>query len=490
MAVDAAQQMFVGGKWGPSVSGETLEATSPATGEVVGNVPQGDRDDARAAIAAARAAADGWARLTAFERAAKMNTVGDLIESRRDELARTLTLDQGKPLHAEAYDEVDELVEYWRMAAEDAKRLGGELPNSVSPGKRVMLVRRARGVVGVISPWNWPYTMPAELIAPALASGNAVVWTPAPSTAVCAVALAQCIADADLPPGVFNLVTGPGPVVGDEIARNPGTDGVAFIGSTATGRLVGQAAAGKATLLEMGGNGPLVVMDDANLDAAVEATLTACFLCAGQSCTAGERILVHRAVEDEYLERLRRRVAETIRLGNPLEEQTTMGPLNNEPVAAKMDEHVADALERGARVLSGGQRAGGYPTDLYWPATVLAGVPSDSRVAVEETFGPIAPVVAIDSLEQAIELANASPYGLLAAIFTADLNRGLEFADRVRTGWVNINESSNYWEAQLPFGGRAGTDSGIGRVGGAHVMRAFSELQTVVLTPHSPSPSP
>ncbi len=490
MAVDAAQQMFVGGNWGPSVSGETLEATSPATGEVVGNVPQGDRDDARAAIAAARAAADGWARLTAFERAAKMNTVGDLIESRRDELARTLTLDQGKPLHAEAYDEVDELVEYWRMAAEDAKRLGGELPNSVSPGKRVMLVRRARGVVGVISPWNWPYTMPAELIAPALASGNAVVWTPAPSTAVCAVALAQCIADADLPPGVFNLVTGPGPVVGDEIARNPGTDGVAFIGSTATGRLVGQAAAGKATLLEMGGNGPLVVMDDANLDAAVEATLTACFLCAGQSCTAGERILVHRAVEDEYLERLRRRVAETIRLGNPFEEQTTMGPLNNEPVAAKMDEHVADALERGARALSGGQRAGGYPTDLYWPATVLAGVPSDSRVAVEETFGPIAPVVAIDSLEQAIELANASPYGLLAAIFTADLNRGLEFADRVRTGWVNINESSNYWEAQLPFGGRAGTDSGIGRVGGAHVMRAFSELQTVVLTPHSPSTSP
>jgi acyl-CoA reductase-like NAD-dependent aldehyde dehydrogenase len=489
MAVDAAQQMFVGGNWGPSVSGETLEATSPATGEVVGNVPQGDRDDARAAIAAARAAADGWARLTAFERAAKMNTVGDLIESRRDELARTLTLDQGKPLHAEAYDEVDELVEYWRMAAEDAKRLGGELPNSVSPGKRVMLVRRARGVVGVISPWNWPYTMPAELIAPALASGNAVVWTPAPSTAVCAVALAECIADADLPPGVFNLVTGPGPVVGDEIARNPGTDGVAFIGSTATGRLVRQAAAGKATLLEMGGNGPLVVMDDANLDAAVEATLIACFLCAGQSCTAGERILVHRAVEDEYLERLRRRVAETIRLGNPFEEQTTMGPLNNEPVAAKMDEHVADALRRGARVLSGGQRAGGYPTDLYWPATVLAGVPSDSRVAVEETFGPIAPVVAIDSLEQAIELANASPYGLLAAIFTADLNRGLEFADRVRTGWVNINESSNYWEAQLPFGGRAGTDSGIGRVGGAHVMQAFSELQTVVLTPHSPSTS-
>ncbi|MBV9198057.1 MAG: aldehyde dehydrogenase family protein, partial [Solirubrobacterales bacterium] len=173
MAINTLQQIFVGGEWTPSASGETFEATSPATGERIAAVPQGDREDARRAIAAARAAADGWARLTAFERAAKMHAVGDVIESRREHLARTLTLDQGKPLKAEAFDEVDELVEYWRMAAEDAKRLGGELPNSFSPGKRVMLMRRARGVVGVISPWNWPYTMPAELIAPALGCGNA-----------------------------------------------------------------------------------------------------------------------------------------------------------------------------------------------------------------------------------------------------------------------------------------------------------------------------
>jgi acyl-CoA reductase-like NAD-dependent aldehyde dehydrogenase len=384
---------------------------------------------------------------------------------------------------AEAFGEVDELVEYWRMAAEDAKRLGGELPNSISPGKRVLLARRPRGVIGVISPWNWPYTMPAELVAPALACGNAVVWTPAPSTAVCAVALAQCIADADLPPGVFNLVTGPGPVVGDEIARNPGTHGVAFIGSTATGRLVGQAAAGKATLLEMGGNGPVVVLEDGDVEAAVAATLTACFLCAGQSCTAGERILVHRAVYDQYVERLAQAVTEQIRLGDPFDERTTMGPLNNESVAAKMDAHVGDALQRGAAALTGGARAASFPTSLYWEPTVLEGVPSDARVAVEETFGPVAPVVAIDSLEEAINAANASPYGLLAAIFTADLARGLEFADRVRTGWVNINESSNYWEAHLPFGGRSGSDSGIGKVGGAHVMHSFTELQTIVLSP-------
>jgi acyl-CoA reductase-like NAD-dependent aldehyde dehydrogenase len=483
MATATAGQMFVAGEWQDSASGETFEATSPATGERIGTVPQGDRSDAQRAIDAARGASDGWARKTAFERAAKMGAVAEIIESRRDELARTLTLDQGKPLHTEAFGEVDELVEYWRMAAEDAKRLGGELPNSFSPGKRVMLVRRPRGVVGVISPWNWPYTMPAELVAPALACGNAVVWTPAPSTAVCAVALASCIADADLPPGIFNLVTGPGPVVGDEIARNPGTDGVAFIGSTATGRRVAQAAAGKAALLEMGGNGPLVVMDDADLDAAVDATLTACYLCAGQSCTAGERILVHRAVEDEFVELLTRRVTERILLGDPFDDATTMGPVNNEPVALKMDEHVGDAVERGASVVAGGARATGFATDLYWQPTVLTAVPADARVAVEETFGPVAPIVAIESLAQAIALTNASPYGLLSAIFTADLGNGLEFADHVRTGWVNINESTNYWEAHLPFGGRAGTDSGIGRVGGAHVMQSFTELQTVVLTP-------
>ncbi|MGZ4299865.1 MAG: aldehyde dehydrogenase family protein, partial [Solirubrobacteraceae bacterium] len=205
---------------------------------------------------------------------------------------------------------------------------------------------------------------------------------------------------------------------------------------------------------------------------------------AGQTCTAGERVLVHRAVYEEYVEKLARAVAAQIVLGDPFDTRTTMGPLNNEPVAAKMDEHVADALERGAETLAGGARAASFPTDLYWEPTVLAGVPADARVATEETFGPIAPVVEITSLEHAIALANESPYGLLAAVYTADLSRGLEFADRVRTGWVNINESSNYWEAQLPFGGRAGSDSGIGKVGGNSVMQTFTELQTIVLSPH------
>jgi acyl-CoA reductase-like NAD-dependent aldehyde dehydrogenase len=472
--------MFVDGAWASAQSGETFTAESPATGEAIAEVPQGAREDAQRAIAAANQAAGAWSRTTAFERAGLMHRIGDAIEKRRESLAHTLTLDQGKPLH-ESHDEVEELVAYWRNAAEDGKRLEGRLANSFTPGKRVLLVRRPRGVIGVITPWNWPYTMPAELIAPALASGNTVVWTPASTTAVAAVALAECIAEADLPDGVFNLVTGPGAIVGDEIARNPGTHGVGFIGSTETGRKVAEAAAGKAAVLELGGNGPVVVMDDADLDLAAEAAVTACFLCAGQSCTAGERLLVHRDVRNEFVARLAKLVTERVVLGDPFADGTTMGPLNNAGVAEKMDEHVRDAVERGAELIRGGARAAGFPTDLYWQPTVLDAVPADALVAQEETFGPVAPVVAIDSLEHAIELTNASPYGLLSAIFTRDLAQGLRFADEVRTGWVNVNDSSNYWEAHLPFGGRAGTASGIGRVGGTGPMESFTELQTVVV---------
>lgn len=475
--------LLIDGCWRAARSGQTAVALSPATGEQIATVAVGGRDDVRAAIAAARAAAERWAAASAFERAARMHAVADVIQSRREQLARTLTLDQGKPLHAEAYAEVDELIEYWRMAAEDAKRLGGELAHSLQASSRALLVRRPRGVIGVITPWNWPYTMPAELIAPALACGNTAVWVPAPSTSVCAVQLARAIADAELPAGVLNLVCGPGPVVGDELARNPGTDGIAFIGSTATGRQVAAAAAGKALVLEMGGNGPLVVLEDADLEAAVQGALTACFLCAGQSCTAGERLLVHSSVVERFAAALTAAVRERVVLGDPFAPDTTMGPLNNEAVAAKMDAHVADAIAAGARPLCGGRRADGFPTALYWQPTVLADVPPSSLVAREETFGPVAPIVTIDSLEQAIALANDSPYGLLASIYTADLQRGLEFAERVRSGWVNINESTNYWEPQLPFGGRSGSASGIGRVGGAHVMHAFTEPQTIVISP-------
>lgn len=474
-------RMFVRGEWVASESGAVFEAISPSTGEVIGTVPEGTREDARRAIAAAAAAWEGWAARSAFERSAAMAGVAAIIRERREDLARTLALDQGKPLRAEAYDEVDELIAYFEMAAADAIRAEGLMLPSVDMGKRVLVYRVPRGVVSVISPWNWPYTMPAEVVAPALAYGNAVVWAPAPTTSVCAVGLAECIAEAGLPPGVFNMVTGPGPVVGDEIAADPGTQAVGFIGSVATGRAVAERAAGKELLLEMGGNGPLVILEDADLGAAVRATLTACFLNAGQSCTAGERILVHEDVHDDYLARLTAAIEKEVRLGDPFDPDTTMGPLNNPPVAEKTERHVRRAAERGARVVAGGRRAPGLGSELFFEATVVDGVTDDMEIAREETFGPVVPVSAIRSEEEAIRIVNLSPYGLLTAVFTRDLRRGLRYAEAVRAGWVNVNEGTNYWESHLPFGGRAGSMSGVGRVGGRFSMERLTELKTVVV---------
>jgi succinate-semialdehyde dehydrogenase/glutarate-semialdehyde dehydrogenase len=473
--------MFIEGDWADAADGATIEATSPATGESLGPVAEGSREDARRAIAAANAAFPAWAARTGFERAELLHRVADACELRRDELARICALDQGKPLKAEAEGEVGELIEFFRMAAEDAKRLEGRIPESAAPGRRVLLLRRPVGVLGLITPWNWPYTMPAEVLAPALACGCTVVWTPAPSTAVCSGVLAECVAEADIPPGVFNFVLGPGPEVGDELAVNAGTHAVGFIGSTRTGLTVARQAAGKAQLLEMGGNGPFVVMDDADLDAAVEAAQVGCFLGAGQSCSAAERLLVHEAVREEFVARLAEQVERDIRLGDPLEEETSLGPLNNEPGAAKMDEHVADAVERGAEVVTGGARADGFPTRLYWPATVLDRVPPDSIAATEETFGPIAPIVSIGSLEEAIEQTNSQSFGLMAAVFTADLGAGLRFAESVHMGLVNINETTNYWEPHLPWGGSGRSNSGIGRVGGRYPIDTLTELQTVLI---------
>lgn len=474
-------RMFVDGRWVPSESGAVFDATSPSTGEVIGTVPQGTREDVRRAVAAASRAFRRWSSLSAFERAAALRRVAVAVDARRDELARTLTLDQGKPLAAEAREEVEELVAYFEMAAADAVRIEGIIPPSIDAGKRVYLQRVPRGVAGVISPWNWPYTMPGEVVAPALAAGNAVVLAPAPSTSVCAVKLAECIAEADLPPGAFNLVTGPGPVVGDEVASNPGVPTVGFIGSIATGHRVAARAAGKELLLEMGGNGPLVICEDGDVDAAVDATLVACFLNAGQSCTAGERVLVHRDVHDEFVSKLLAATTARIRLGDPFDDATTMGPLNNPGVADKTARHVDEAAAGGANVVTGGHRAPRLGTDLFFEPTVIDDVTNDMSIAREETFGPVVPITAISSEEEAIAIVECSEYGLLSAIFTRDVGRGLRFAERIRTGWVNVNEGTNYWESHLPFGGASGSASGVGRVGGRFAMERLTQLKTIVV---------
>jgi succinate-semialdehyde dehydrogenase/glutarate-semialdehyde dehydrogenase len=472
--------LYVGGAWIRGGAG-TMPATSPSTGERFAEVAVADLDDVDRAVEAARFAAAGWAALSAFERAACCESLAGSVRLHRDELARALAQDQGKPLFAEAYGEVDELSEYLHMAAEDAKRLEGVLPPSTSAEARVLVSRVPLGVVGVVSPWNWPYTMGAEVFAPALAAGNTVVWVPAPTTAACSGLLAEVIAEGGLPPGVFNFLPGPGPVVGDGVVSHPGVDAVGFIGSVATGRKVARRAAGKTQVLELGGNGPMVVLEDADLGLATEAALEAAYMCAGQSCTAGERFLVHASVRAEFVERVVAATVERVRLGDPFDASTTMGPLNNEGNASKFDQHVADAREAGATVCCGGARAHDRPTRLFAEPTVLDGVRLDMLVARDETFGPVVPVIEISSDADALEITNGSPFGLTAAVFTDDLERGLAFAEAARVGWVNINASTNLWEAHLPFGGRSGSVSGRGRVGGRSLLEAFTEPKTIRL---------
>jgi acyl-CoA reductase-like NAD-dependent aldehyde dehydrogenase len=470
--------LYIGGEWRAG-GGGTSRAESPSSGEAFASVAVGDASDIDAAVAAASAAWPAWASASAFDRAACCDQIVARIQQHRDELASVLTLDQGKPLAAEAYDEVDELASYFLMAGEDAKRLNGALPPSVSAGRRILTARVPLGVVGVISPWNWPYTMGAELIAPAMAAGNVVVWVPAPTTSACCAVLARVIAESGLPAGVFNFVSGPGAIVGDALAGHRGVAGVGFVGSVATGASVAARAAGKTQLLELGGNGPMVVLEDADLDLAADAALEAAYLCAGQSCTAGERFLVHASVRADFVERVVAATKDRVRLGDPFDAVTTMGPLNNEPTAQKFDRHIADAIARGARVCCGGRRAEGFPTRFYAEPTVLDRVTVGMAIEEEETFGPVIPVVEVSSSTQALELTNASPFGLTAAVFTEDLERGLAFAEGARAGWVNINASTNMWESHLPFGGRAGSVSGTGRVGGRYPMVTFTEPKLV-----------
>ncbi|MEZ4240960.1 MAG: aldehyde dehydrogenase family protein [Myxococcota bacterium] len=349
-----------------------------------------------------------------------------------------------------------------------------------APNKRVFSVRQPRGVYAVVTPWNFPYMIPAEYLAPGLAAGNAIVWVPAPTTSYCAAKLMEAMLEADLPEGVLSFVTGPGAVVGDEIVGHALTDGVGFTGSPPTGRSIARRAAGKPCLLELGGNGPTIILDDADLDLAAAAAANGAFFNAGQVCCATEQILVHRGGTDAVVEALQR-AAQAVVVGDPLAEGTTMGPLNNEPTAAKNDAHLADALERGATVVCGGGRVQGAATPLFYQPTVLRGVTPQMAISREESFGPVAPVLEVGSDEEALRIADANPYGLVSAVFTRDLSRAFRLAEALRTGIVVVNDHTDYWELHIPFGGAAGKESGIGRIGGKHAIAEMSDLKTVCI---------
>ena len=472
--------MYLGGEW-VSGDGESREVRNPATGEKIGTIPLGGAAEVDRAVRAAGAVAPGLARMTAFERAELCGRLADAVAARREELARTLSAEHGKPLHSEALGEVDACVGAFRESGEQIKWMTSRVIPMRDPTKRAFALRRPRGVYGVITPWNFPLGVACiYYLGPGLAAGNALVWVPPPSTSAVASELMACVEAAELPRGAINLVIGEGAVVGDALVTHPGTNAVGFTGSTGTGHKVATRAAGKPLLLELGGNGPSIVLEDADVEAAASAVAGGSFANAGQICTSTERIIAHEAVADELAERLVG-LASGVRLGDPLDAATTMGPVHTADGARKIVEQVEEARSMGAAVLAGGGTLAGMPTGQFVQPTVVDRVAPESRLNKDETFGPVAPIVRFSELSQLPSLVASSPYGLSGAIFSRDTERAFALAEEMPCGIVNINEASSYWEPQTPAGGASGSLSGVGRSGGTWSIEEMSEVRTVVL---------
>jgi acyl-CoA reductase-like NAD-dependent aldehyde dehydrogenase len=470
---------FVGGEWVRAESESVREIVSPVTGEVIAHAPDASSADVGRAVAAAREAQPKWAALSAWERADVCHAIADLIEKRREEFARALSLEQGKPYEAEALPDIDETAENFRIAAEDVKRMETAIVPSRDPGKRILTFRKPNGVYAGITPWNFPTLIPVELIAPGIAAGNTIVMKPSEWTPVAMANFMQIMADAGLPDGVVNVVYGGGEV-GELLVTHPGVDCIGFVGSHVTAEKIVRAAGLKRSLIEASGNGPVVVCEDADLARAAQGAVFGGFFCAGQVCCATERVLVHERVHDAFLDEVVKAAAEWP-LGDPFEPATKVGPMNNEPTAAKMDRHLEDAVGKGATVVLGGARESGRPTDLYYQPTVLSDVPLDTLVNRDETFGPIVPLIRVSSDDEALAVANDSHLGLQAAVYTTSLSRAFRYVDALRVGNVVVNDSTDYWEAHEPFGGASGTRTGWGRIGGRYTMLDMTDLRTVVL---------
>ena len=470
---------FIGGQWVASTGESVRAVVSPVTGETLAEAPNASAEDVNHAVAAARAAQPKWAALSAWERAKICHAIADLIDERREDFARELSLEQGKPYAAEALGDIDETAENFRIAAEDVKRMETAIIPSQDPNKRILTFRKPNGVYAGITPWNFPTLIPVELIAPGIAVGNTIVMKPSEWTPIAMANFMQIMADAGLPEGVVNVVYGDGKV-GERLIQDENIDCVGFIGSHTTAEKIVRAAGLKRTLIEASGNGPVIVCADADIDAAAKGAVFGGFFCAGQVCCATERVLVDRSVHDDFLAAVLKE-AKGWTLGDPFDEDTLVGPMNNEPTAQKMDDHLEDAVAKGADVILGGSRDPDRPTDLYYQPTVVDRVGIDTLINRDETFGPIVPVITVDSDEEALAVANDSHLGLQAAVYTKSLRRAFTYLDNLRVGNVVVNDTTDYWEAHEPFGGASGTRTGWGRIGGRYTMLDMTDLKTVVL---------
>lgn len=473
---------FIGGKLEENNLGDTFFTYSPSSGEQVAEVAKGNREDARLAISAAIAGKEKLVKLSVWDRSGILRKIADNLERRKEEVALAIALEQGKPYYSEALIEVSRAIEGFSICSEHIKWLETSVIPVKDPSKRVWSIRQPKGVYGVITPWNYPVNIPVEYIAPAIATGNAIVWNPSPTVSYTAWKLMQCIIEADLPPGAFNMVTGPGQEVGDEVVLHKGVNGIGFTGSTRVGSMIAQRGAGKSLLLELGGNGPTIILEDADLDKrALDGIASACFFNAGQVCAASGRILVHKSRETEVIEGLLD-YAKALTVGESFDPKTTMGPMHQENTCKTMDLQIQDAIEKGGEVLYGGKRAEGFKTNLFYEPTVIRNVHPDSLANCEETFGPLAPIVTFDDEKELKEIINKSRMGLTSAVFTSNMSKAILMAEELKTGIVNINDRSSYWELHIPFGGFAGQDSGQRRLGGMKVLEEMSDLKTITMT--------
>ncbi len=470
--------IFVGGQWVQAESGQTFEDCDPYTGEVVATVPAGTREDAKRAIAAAAEAFPAWAQTPPAVRQRIFLRAADVLESRQDEVVSLLARETGASFGFSMF-QMGFVPGLFRQSASIAYAPIGEVIPADLPGAFAMGYRQPVGVVGAIAPWNAALILSARAISTPLVLGNTVVLKPSEASAVSGGLLwGEIFEEAGLPPGVLNIVTnGPGgaSAIGDELVENPLVRRLNFTGSTAVGRKLAEAAGRnlKRVVLELGGYNPLLVLADADLDYAVDAAAFGSFMHQGQICMSSRRILVERPVADEFIDRLVRKT-QALKVGDPKEHDTVIGPLINEQALAKVKGRVDEAVAKGARVLTGGEAVG----PCFQP-TLLTDVPADSEFSCEETFGPVAAVEVVDSADEAVARANATTYGLSAGIITRDNDRGLELARRIESGTIHVNDQSVHDEPQMPFGGVK--DSGWGHFGGRSAIEEFTELRWITV---------
>ena len=468
---------LIGGEWRDADSSASCEVRNPASGELLGTVPDMGADETRHAIDAAHAAFPAWAKKTAKERAQVLRRLHDLMLQHQDDLARLMTAEQGKPL-AEAKGEVAYSASFLEWFGEEAKRMYGDVIPGHAADKRILTLRQPVGVVAAITPWNFPSAMLGRKIGPALAAGCTVVCKPALQTPFSALALGVLAERAGLPAGILNIVTGrDAPAIGAEMTGNPKVRKLSFTGSTGVGKkLMAQCADGmKRVSLELGGNAPFIVFDDADLDAAVEGAIASKFRNTGQTCVCANRLFVQDGVYDAFAQKLTDAVAK-LRVGDGLAGATDQGPLIDANALAKVEEHVADAQARGAKVAIGGERhaLGG----TFYQPTVLLDVDASMRIAHEETFGPVAPLFRFDSEADAVALANDTDAGLAGYFYTRDLARTFRMAEALECGIVGVNTGLISTEV-APFGGVK--QSGVGREGSKYGLDDYTELKYVCL---------